>query len=269
MERTVVCQGQQCVELRLVPTFSFPIFFVLPGKWTRRQSQFTVKAAKSTLEVPASLSLYAHGLVYRVRWIGRRARRKGRWMRRRWSAPLMWTGLRIRADSADGSSAIVPFRPSAPGCEYCLDSATAALLLAHPTTSRATGLFFSNDHVKHAMSNLNAVFSDLRAIIEPYAAKLSRTKDDDTELYVDTSHVQKNKKPLFFGAVQIKKAYVSYHLMPVYVKPELLDGMSAELKARMQGKSCFNFATSEKPLFKELAALTKAGFASYKTQGFV
>ena len=84
------------------------------------------------------------------------------------------------------------------------------------------------------MPNLDTVFTDLRAIMEPYAKVLERKKDDATELYVDTKHIQKNKKPLFFGAVQIKKSYVSYHLMPVYLKPELLDGMSSELKARMQ-----------------------------------
>ncbi len=57
--------------------------------------------------------------------------------------------------------------------------------------------------------------------------------------------------------------------MPVYLKPELLAGLSPELKARMQGKSCFNFTQVDKPLFKQLAALTKAGFASYKEQGLV
>ncbi len=119
------------------------------------------------------------------------------------------------------------------------------------------------------MPNLDAVFNELRAIMEPYAKGLDRKKDDATELYVDTKHIQKNKKPLFFGAVQIKKSYVSYHLMPVYLKPELLDGMSSELRARMQGKSCFNFTELENPLLKELAALTKASHASYKAQGFV
>ena len=119
------------------------------------------------------------------------------------------------------------------------------------------------------LEKLEGVFKELKAILAPYAKKLEATKDDAAELYVDTKHIQKNKKPLFFGAVQIKKAYVSFHLMPVYVKPELLDGISPELKARMQGKSCFNFAEVNKPLFKELAALTKAGFASYKEQGFV
>jgi hypothetical protein len=57
-------------------------------------------------------------------------------------------------------------------------------------------------------------------------------------------------------------------LMPVYVEPKLLEGMSPELKKRMQGKSCLNFTEIDKPLFNELAALTKASFEKYKEQGF-
>jgi hypothetical protein len=119
------------------------------------------------------------------------------------------------------------------------------------------------------MSDLNPVFVELKSIMAPYAKVLDAKRDDDSELYVDTKHIQKNKKPLFFGAVQLKKSFVSFHLMPVYVKPELLDAISPELKARMQGKSCFNFKEVDKSLFKQLAALTKAGLASYKEQGFV
>ena len=119
------------------------------------------------------------------------------------------------------------------------------------------------------MANLSGVFADLRAIMASYAAQLDAKRDDDTELYLDTKHIQKNKKPLFFGAVQVKKAYVSYHLMPVYLQPELLTGLSSELKARMQGKSCFNFTSAHPGLIKELESLTKAAYASFKDQGFV
>lgn len=119
------------------------------------------------------------------------------------------------------------------------------------------------------MPDLTTVFAELHKILAPYAARLDTKRDDEAELYVDTWHVQKNKKPLFFGAVQVKKSYVSFHLMPIYVKPELLATVSPELKARMQGKSCFNFAAPDPALFKELAELTKAGYASYKEQGFV
>ncbi len=119
------------------------------------------------------------------------------------------------------------------------------------------------------MPDLNVVFAELRSIMAPYATKLDPKKDDARELYVDTKHIQKDKKPTFFGAVQIKKSYVSFHLMPVYVRPELLEDLSPELKDRMQGKSCFNFTRVDQALFTELATLTKAGFASYKEQGLV
>jgi len=119
------------------------------------------------------------------------------------------------------------------------------------------------------MPDLNAVFAELKSLMAPYAARLDTQQDDDRMLYVDTKYIQKNRKPMYFGAVMRKKSYVSFHLMPVYVKPELLNDVSADLKARMHGKSCFNFTEIDKPLFKELAGLTKAGFQSYKEQGFV
>ena len=119
------------------------------------------------------------------------------------------------------------------------------------------------------MQDFATVYAALHKILAPYAAKLDAKKNDESELYVDTKHIQKSKKPLFFGAVQVKKSYVSFHLMPVYLKPELLASASTELKSRMQGKSCFNFSAVEPVLFKELMALTKAGYGSYKEQGYV
>ncbi len=118
------------------------------------------------------------------------------------------------------------------------------------------------------MADLPPVFTALRVLMAPYARQLKAVRDDDSELYVDTLHIQKNKKPLFFGAVQLKKGYVSYHLMPIYLAPTLLDAVSPELKARMQGKSCFNFKAVDEPLVRELQALTQAAYASYQAQGF-
>lgn len=119
------------------------------------------------------------------------------------------------------------------------------------------------------MPDLDAVLSELREIMSPYAAKLVSTRDDAQELYFDTERVMKNKKPLFFGAVQVEKAYVSFHLTPLYVKPDLLKSVSPALRARMQSKSCFNFSAVDSGLFEELEELTRVGFASYHEQGFV
>ena len=79
----------------------------------------------------------------------------------------------------------------------------------------------------------------------------------------------KNKKPLFFAAAQIKKNYVSYHLMPIYVFPELITDLSPSLRQRMQGKSCFNFRSVNPPLMLELEMLTAAGMAKYRQAGYV
>lgn len=119
------------------------------------------------------------------------------------------------------------------------------------------------------MTALDPVFAELRSILLPYVGRLQAKKDDAAELYLETRPVQPNGKPVFFGAVQRRASKVSFHLMPVYDNPALLDDVSAGLKKRMQGKSCFNFASVDRALFDELSALTAAGFASYEDQGLV
>lgn len=114
-----------------------------------------------------------------------------------------------------------------------------------------------------------AVFAALRTIMAHWAAPLQVVSDTADNYYLDTHHVMKNNKPLFFGAVQTRKNYVSYHLMPVYVNPQLLKDTSDVLRARMQGKSCFNFRRIDQALFAELEALTRRGFESYVQAGYV
>jgi hypothetical protein len=70
-------------------------------------------------------------------------------------------------------------------------------------------------------------------------------------------------REVWFGAVGERKNYVSYHLMPVYAFPDLLKKVSPELKARMQGKSCFNFKEVDDKLFAELARLTEEGYKRF------
>jgi hypothetical protein len=106
-------------------------------------------------------------------------------------------------------------------------------------------------------TNFPLVFEQLKAILKPYAKNLTITADTSTAYSLDGSYSEKYKKAIFFGAAQIKKNYVSFYLMPVYMFPELLKGVSPELKKHMQGKSCFNFKKVEPDLFKELKQLTR------------
>src|SRR5919197_3462442 len=103
------------------------------------------------------------------------------------------------------------------------------------------------------------VFEQLKNILKPYAEKLTLKADTSDTCYIDGPYSEKWKKQLFFGSAQIKKNYVSFYLMPVYMYPELLKDISPELKKHMQGKSCFNFKTVEPQLFQELKELTNKG----------
>jgi hypothetical protein len=69
--------------------------------------------------------------------------------------------------------------------------------------------------------------------------------------------------------VKTGKRYVSFHVMPLYVHLDLLQGISPELRKRMQGKSCFNFTRQDDALFAELETLTAAGFARFQDDGTI
>lgn len=82
--------------------------------------------------------------------------------------------------------------------------------------------------------------------------------DETGALVLRTPRVDpKTKQPGWFGTVTAKKAYVAFHLPPLYDAPELLDGLSAELTKRRQGKTCFNFKKPAPELYPELEALAR------------
>jgi hypothetical protein len=110
-----------------------------------------------------------------------------------------------------------------------------------------------------AQNDFPIVFEQLKNILKPYAKDLTVKADTADVYYLDGPYNEKWKKELFFGSAQIKKNYVSFYLMPVYMYPQLLKDVSPELKKHMQGKSCFNFKRVEPELFNELAELTRNG----------
>jgi hypothetical protein len=114
-----------------------------------------------------------------------------------------------------------------------------------------------------AQTEFSPVFKSLKSILKPYASKLTVKVDSEDNFYLEGPYSEKWKKELFFGSTQIKKNYVSFYLMPVYMCPDLLKDISPELKKHMQGKSCFNFKKIEKSLFDELQQLTKRGFEQF------
>ena len=118
-------------------------------------------------------------------------------------------------------------------------------------------------------ADLRPVFERLKKILAPYEPRMDVAQDTDTMYMLNTRFLLKKNYPLMFAGVRLGKNYVSYHLFSVYTTPGDAQTISPELKKRMQGKACFNFAAVDEPLFKELAKITKAGAKRFSDAKFV
>ena len=105
------------------------------------------------------------------------------------------------------------------------------------------------------MADLESVHARLRDILAPYREGLVATKDGPGGLALEVPGLE-GQPWGYVAGTRLGKRYVSYYLMPVYESPASIEGMSPELRKRMQGKSCFNFSTVDETLFAELADIT-------------
>jgi len=110
-------------------------------------------------------------------------------------------------------------------------------------------------------------FSRILAVLKPVMAeaegRFAVQKDTASEYSLVTKgpspFPQHKGQPMWFGAVKLGKAYVSFHLMPLYMSPTLEKQISPALRKRMQGKTCFHFkAVPDDELLADLKRLTAA-----------
>ncbi len=74
-----------------------------------------------------------------------------------------------------------------------------------------------------------AAFQGLRKILKPYDTKLRVTKDNPGDYMSESKSLRYQGKPVMFSGIT-SKSYVAFHLFPVYIFPDLLHGISPELK---------------------------------------
>ena len=126
--------------------------------------------------------------------------------------------------------------------------------------------------------NAEPVFQRLKVILRKHAGQCTVAEDSVGRFCLEapigpaTLKVWKGKakkRVMPVAWVQIGKAFVSYHLMGVYVNPNLTKGMSAALRGRMQGKACFNFKSVDEGLYAELERLTTESINGMRTSGFI
>jgi hypothetical protein len=119
-----------------------------------------------------------------------------------------------------------------------------------------------------------AVFETLKGLLEKntrgLAVKADTASEYDVTGKVASPFPQHKGQPMWIAAVRVGKAYVSFHLTPLYMNPALQKTISPALKKRMQGQACFNFKKEPEPaVLKELAALTKASVKDWKAKKWI
>ena len=123
-------------------------------------------------------------------------------------------------------------------------------------------------------NEFESVFAALRAILKKQGSSLSVSDDTPTRYCLEApigpatlkAWGGKAKRPTIPVAwTEIGKSYVSFHLMSLGAAQ---DAMSDALRARLQGKTCFNFSKTDPALFAELETLTTTSIAAFRKAGF-
>lgn len=119
------------------------------------------------------------------------------------------------------------------------------------------------------MEDFDALFAELRPLMDRHASSLQVTRDEPGDLQLETGRAGPSGTHLPFGSVRTCEDHVSFHLMAVYSHPDLLAGVSDDLREQMGGRTCFNFtpdsATPER--LSELSELVDRCLARYRADG--
>jgi hypothetical protein len=112
-------------------------------------------------------------------------------------------------------------------------------------------------------TDVDRTLAQLKNMLQRFETQLIVQADEPDRYSVAIPNAAQYHKGELFAMVQIRKNYVSYHLLPVYTFPALLDNVSPALCKRMQGKSCFNFTTLDAATLGELTHLTERSYERF------
>ncbi|RJP60641.1 MAG: hypothetical protein C4543_04800 [Ignavibacteriales bacterium] len=116
-------------------------------------------------------------------------------------------------------------------------------------------------------NDFKIIFDRLKENFNKYDKELNVLKDEKENYSLEGFFSERFKKNLWFGGVEVKKNYVSYHLMPIYMYKDIVKNIPKNLKKHMRGKSCFNFKSYDESLFAEMEKFTDLCFREFKKRG--
>jgi hypothetical protein len=112
-------------------------------------------------------------------------------------------------------------------------------------------------------ADLGDVEARLDAILEPYRSRL-----ETFQIYgVPMLRRPGARAHDWFAGVSPGNGVIRFFLLPMYAHPELLDGLSADLRKRKRGASLFAFPAVDDGMLDELTNLTERSYAAYMSAG--
>jgi hypothetical protein len=113
------------------------------------------------------------------------------------------------------------------------------------------------------MTDLDAVEARLQAILDPYRDRL-----EAFEIYgVPMLRRPGARAHAWFAGVNRGNGVVRFSLLPMHRHPELLDGISPELRKRKRGASLFAFSSLDDAQAVELEQLVARSFEADRRDG--
>lgn len=112
------------------------------------------------------------------------------------------------------------------------------------------------------------IFNRLKELFEPAKRDAVALEDSQTSYMLNTPYTKKYGKEIYLGGVRIQKNYVSFYLMPVYIYPDLLIGVSSQLLKHMQGKSCLISKLSTRHFFLSFPHWLRMVLSNFARTGY-
>jgi hypothetical protein len=127
-------------------------------------------------------------------------------------------------------------------------------------------------------TDLDATFETLSGVLRAHAAGLTIAADTPDRFSLEATPGpatlvawggRARRPTLPVAWVERGRSHVGYHLMGLDGTPGLAANLSAALRARRQGKTCFNFRRPEEAPLAELADVTAASITGLRRAGFI
>ena len=127
-------------------------------------------------------------------------------------------------------------------------------------------------------SDIESTFTRLREILRRHAGQYMVNDNESRHFGLEAKpgpatlrawrgKVRKETIPAAW--VSVGKSGVSYHLMGLEGNSSLAGGLSKELKAKLNGKTCFTFKKIDDALLGELDEVTSRALTAFRKAGFV